>query len=134
MSKLLLLAALASSPTASDLSVKCEMTSMVVCDATSCRSAPSVVTTYMGAFGKKQKHRYYYRCVGNEPCDQYTPLVTQSGQFINVSLTNGAMAKIAPDMSVTDIATLGNTVIINRGICEGPYPPPLVRVNLLPQR
>lgn len=104
----------------------CTFTEKLQCDpGQNCRSVPSTVSTIMD-----QRTNRYMRCsVDFRDCDEYDARFSTGGDFLNVDLPGRSVfAKLSTDLSVTEVAALGHSLMIGRGRCEV-GPPPLVRVR-----
>lgn len=60
----------------------------------------------------------YSRCDA-AGCDDYTPVVTQSGFYTNIELTGrAAFTRINMEGVFVEVVTLGDQVLIMRGLCQ----------------
>jgi hypothetical protein len=112
------------------VTLTCKSTSATVCDQAQCRTVDPSITVYAGTFVDRNGKRdsYYSRC-DDRGCDSYTPRVAFSGAFVLFALpSHGVMAKVGPSNEITDVATLMQTVYINRATCVS-EPPPLIRTT-----
>ena len=122
-----LIAGSSSMATPTNIFLKCEMASAVACEKDGCRVIPPKITTYMASYTSDSKSNgYYYRCTA-EGCSTHKPVIATSGQFTIFSLPeSGLVAKLGLQNEVTDIATLMDVVLINRGRCIKSPPPPII--------
>jgi hypothetical protein len=63
------------------------------------------------------EHRTFARC-DNKGCEDYPANFTQSGLFINIEFSPGAMAKLGPEMQLSEVATLWLGAWISYGTCR----------------
>ena len=63
------------------------------------------------------ERRTFARC-DNKGCEDYPANFTQSGRFINIDFSPGAMAKLGPDMQLFEVATLWLGAWISYGTCR----------------
>jgi hypothetical protein len=62
----------------------------------------------------------YQRC-DTAGCDEYVPVISTSGQFLNLELPGRAtFAKVGPNGSFTEVVSLGTVVMITYGYCRQP--------------
>lgn len=110
------------------LTLTCKSTATSICDAAGCHSVAPSITIYVGTFAgeKGSRESYYTRC-DPSGCDSFDPTVASSGAYTLFSLPKrGVMAKVGPGDELVDVASLMDTVYINRATCVS-EPPPLVR-------
>ncbi|WP_374322049.1 hypothetical protein [Brevundimonas sp.] len=112
---ILAVAALQASPSASPTFI-CEGAQRFACDdVNGCIDSPLPITTWAEFDFSGNAYR---RC-DRTSCDDYTPVVTRSGEFLNIELPGRAsFAKIGPDASFTEVITLGTQVMITYGRCR----------------
>jgi hypothetical protein len=62
-------------------------------------------------------------------CDHYEAVVSESGAYLNFELPGrAAFARVGPNRSVVEVASLGDSIIVSHGHCDV-APPPIVRSN-----
>lgn len=110
-----------------ELWIKCEMASATLCEIQGCRAIAPQISIYLASYEQHGKQDgYYYRCA-KDGCAAYEPVVSRSGKYLIFALpNNGLIVRVSPGMAVTDVATLADAVLINRGRCEDSPPPILV--------
>ncbi len=105
----------------------CTIDSVSVCTPRGCAASKPAISIFVSDFLDHGTERGgYYRCgLGLRNCDRYRALVYRTGGFLIFSLPErGVFAKLASDNSVTDVATLADTVFVSRGECTNAAPPP----------
>lgn len=109
------LAALQMTPTGAPVFI-CEGDQRYGCDDTNgCAGSPLAITTWAEFNFDDNSYR---RC-DRAGCDDYAPVVTRSGEFLNIELPGRAsFAKIGPDGSFSEVVTLGTQVMITYGQCR----------------
>ena len=124
MKELALLAALslqAAQPTASTISLECQIETVTLCDQSGCRGVEPTLKIYLGEYAAEDgKHAgYYYRCRRADVCDIIdNPWIGESGGYrAFVARERGVIAKVGPEDRITDIATIEDRVLISRGRC-----------------
>ena len=110
------------------LTLTCKSAATAICDQTGCHSVTPSITVYVGTFlGEKGSRESYYTRCDASGCDSYVPTVAFSGAYTLFSLpTRGVMAKVGPGDNLVDVASLMDTVYINRATCVS-EPPPILR-------
>ena len=104
-----------------DLWQECQIERATYCDMAGCRGVePTIklyVGDYMGPTGKREG--YYYRCRRGELCDIINdPWIGEGGGYrAFVMRDRGVISRIGEDGRITDVATIGDTVLISRGRC-----------------
>lgn len=106
----------------------CKFTSRVICSPTGqCNKGdPARSWIYL-----TPSQNSYWRCEGKgfDNCDQHKAFVSTSGAYRTFELPgHAAFAKVGPDLQVTEVLALMQTVYINRGHCII-GPPPLIRTD-----
>jgi len=107
--------------------MRCDIKSLSVCAAGGCRSAAPAISIYLSDFMDGSSERAaYYRCgPALTNCDRYAAIVHRTGEFTIFSLpARSLFAKLGPGNQVTDVAAVGDTVFVSRGLCEHAAPPP----------
>ena len=121
-----LTAAAAPSAPDTEFAWDCKFSQRQVCSPKGCVSNQTKTWVYLNP-----SQNAYWRCEGKyfENCDRYQALVSESGAYRNFELPGRAtFAKVGPNLSVTEVVTLMDTVYVNRGKCIV-VPPPLVRLR-----
>jgi hypothetical protein len=106
----------------------CTIDSVSICAASGCKAARPSVSIYLSDFVDHGVERgAYYRCsIGLTRCDRYNALVNKTGDFTIFSLPDRSVfAKLGPGHRVTDVAAMGDTVLVSRGRCSDRVPPAL---------
>jgi hypothetical protein len=112
------------------LTLTCKSAATSICDQAGCHSVTPSITIYVGTFIGESGVRdsYYTRCDASG-CDTFFPAVAFSGAYTLFSLPKrGVMAKVGPGDELVDVASLMDTVYINRAKCVS-EPPPLLRTT-----
>jgi hypothetical protein len=124
MKALLLVCALAIQEAQSggtDLWQECQIERATYCDMAGCRGVEPTIKLYIGDYagpgGKREG--YYYRCRRGALCDIINdPWIGEGGGYrAFVMRDRGVISRISADNHVTDVATIGDTVLISRGRC-----------------
>lgn len=94
----------------------CEGVQRFGCDDTNgCLASSLPITTWVEF---DYSGNTYSRC-DQAGCDVYTPVVSSSGEFLNIELPGRtAFAKIGPDGSFTEVVSLGTLVMVTYGRCR----------------
>ena len=114
----------------------CTVDSVTVCSPAGCSAGKPSTWLYLASYENEGKREaFYYHCSADQRnCDTYTPVVHRSGAYLNFSLPqNGVISRLGPDDTVTDVATIMDTVLISRGKCLL-EPPPIIRTNVRGRR
>lgn len=122
---LLAIASTAAAAPNTEYSWNCKFKQTSVCEPTGCRQSKSPVWIYL-----TPSQQSYYRCEGTgfDNCDRYQARVGASGNYRIFELPGRAgFAKVDAKLGVTEVMTLMDVVLINRGQCTS-GPPPLVRI------
>lgn len=112
----------------------CTVDSVTICTPSGCSPGKPSTWLYLASYEHEGKRETtYYRCnADRSDCDTYEPAVHRSGAYLNFSLPeNGVVSRLGPDDTVTDVATIMDTVLISRGKCQL-EPPPIIRTNVRP--
>jgi hypothetical protein len=113
-----------------DYSWDCRFTRTSVCDANGCRQTKNETWIYL-----TPSHQTYYRCSGTgfDNCDRYNADISESGDYRIFELPGrAAFAKVDSKLLVTEVISLQDMVLINRGKCIS-GPPPLIRSDPQPR-
>ena len=104
----------------------CTIDTVSACSQSGCKAVKPAISIYLSDFVDRGVERAaYYRCsTGLTRCDRYRALVNKTGEFSIFSLPERSLfAKLGPDHRVTDVAAMGDTVLISRGRCSERAPP-----------
>ena len=106
---------------AADIWQECQIEIVTFCDLAGCRNVEPTLKLYFGDYSDNagKRHGYYYRCRRDGPCDRIEdPWIGQSDRYrAFVMREQGVVARIGADGKVTDVSTVGDTVLISRGSC-----------------
>lgn len=112
----------------------CSVDTVTICTRATCSSRKPDISIYLAdRVDVTTEAASYYRCgVGLIHCDRYNALVYRSGEYVIFSLPQRSLfSKLGVDDGLTDVAAVGESVIISRGRCYTAAPPP---ANLLRSR
>lgn len=118
----------AAQATAADRSIwrGCVIDSVQICTAKGCIAGRPAIWIYVASYQEKGRNEaFYLRCNADKgDCDDLTPIVNQSGSFVDFSLPDrGVISRLGPDDRLTDIATIMDTVVVSHGKCKNEAPP-----------
>lgn len=111
---LLMAVALTSAPQ-TEWAWRCKFDQKFACTpADGCKAVNPTLTTFV-----QPSSNFIGRCEGDD-CDYFDGMVfSTSGSFFVGSLPNrGVIVKIDPNLSITEVVTLGHTVLTSYGKCE----------------
>ena len=100
---------------------------MSECSPAGCSARKPTISIFVSDFVDRGIERAaYYRCgVRLSNCDRYTALAYRTGEFMIFSLPQRSVfAKLGTDDRITDVAALGDDVLVSRGTCATAVPPP----------
>jgi hypothetical protein len=114
-----------------DISQECQVETVTLCDSAGCRAVEPTLKLYLGEYtnGDGSRAGYYYRCRRGAFCDIIdNPWIGESGGYrAFVARERGLISKIGPDSRITDVATIGDHVLISRGRCWAAPRPQVAR-------
>jgi hypothetical protein len=110
-----------------DIWQECQIESATLCGAGGCKPVQTTLKLFLGDYLGASGGRagYYYRCRRGSVCDIIDdPWIGESAGYRAFVLRDrGVIARVGPDNSVTDVATIEDIVLISRGRCwEAPRP------------
>lgn len=109
---------------------QCNFTQRTTCGPQSCATHPVLPTTGVWIY-LTPSQQSYMRCEGEgwDNCDQHNATITDSGEFKNFEIPGAAaFARVGPNLFVTEVVTVRDAVLINRGKCIS-APPPMIRTR-----
>jgi hypothetical protein len=115
-----------------DIWQECQIESATLCGAGGCKPVAPTLKLFLGDYVGESGRRagYYYRCRRGNLCDIVDdPWIGESGGYrAFIMRDRGVMARVGPDNSVTDVATIEDIVLISRGRCWKTQRPRVSRV------
>ena len=100
---------------------ECQIETVTSCSAYGCRNVDPTLKLYFGEYldsaGKPKG--YYYRCRRDGACDRIEdPWIGGDDKYrVFVMRGQGVISRLSHDHKVTDVATIGDNVLIARGSC-----------------
>lgn len=125
----LLLLAAVSSPPQTEWAWHCKFDQKFACTPSGgCTAINSTISTFV-----QPSSNFIARCEGDD-CNYFENMVvnTSGSYFVGTFPSRGVVLKIDPNLSITEVVTLGHTVITSYGKCEEGGP--LVRTVTRPQQ
>lgn len=105
----------------------CRIDTVSVCGVTGCSARKPAISIFVSDYIDRGTERAaYYRCgVRLSNCDRYPALAYRTGDYLVFSLPQRSVfAKLGTDDRITDVAALGDDVLVSRGTCTTAVPPP----------
>ena len=105
----------------------CIVDSVFTCAPTGCFSQKPAISLYISTYGDAASERSaYYRCALKlTACQRYRADVDRAGNVVIFTLPGRSVfAKLEDGNRITDVAAVGDWVIISRGKCASAAPPP----------
>lgn len=113
--------------TAANYWQECQIETATLCGPEGCRNVEPTLKLYLGDYANSKGVRkgYYRRCRRTGECDLIeNPWIgTNEAYRVYVLPEHGLISRVAATGKVTDVATLGDTVLISRGTCWSVKPP-----------
>lgn len=105
---------------------ECQIESVTLCAPNGCRNVAPTLKLYLGDFATSQGKRagYYYRCRREGACDKIEdPWIGRNARYrVFVIRQAAVISRVDPDGKITDVASLGDNVLISRGTCWNTRP------------
>ncbi len=105
----------------------CTIDSVQVCSPSGCASEKPTISIFLSSYLDAASERSaYYRCALQiTSCQRYRAAVHRNQDVTIFSLPDRTVfAKLGSDNRITDVAAVGDRVIISRGRCARRAPPP----------
>jgi len=106
---------------------ECQIETATLCGLEGCRNVEPTLKLYLGDYAnsKGKRHGYYRRCRRGRDCDIIeNPWIGTNADYRAFVLPeHGLISRVGANGKVTDVATLGDNVLISRGTCWNVKPP-----------
>ena len=100
---------------------ECQVESVTFCSPNGCSNVAPTLKLYFGDYADSagKPKGYYYRCRRDGACDRIEdPWIGGDDKYrVFVMRGEGVISRLGRDGKVTDVATIGDNVLIARGSC-----------------